>query len=163
MCSQVFKNKQDFMEDQLQHAKLHISKMDQRPEPASAPQQSLQQPPPPLGTYLGQSPIVPILNALLPHQQNLPPPVSIPNQFPQDQIPTIPPWLPAQAQEASTQQCQLPPTHQPQHTPVVPPHQQYPLSFQQSYGPTTQMYEPPLSRANSDFLLDMDIHSGSSG
>ncbi|RDX59347.1 hypothetical protein CR513_61876, partial [Mucuna pruriens] len=140
---QTIKDKQDIVQAQLQLAKLQVSKTDQKSEmqsnaitdpvqqAVSAPVQS--QPPFPTPANLPQSiPVVPPPNAppQLPPQQGLPPPVQLPNQFSQNQIPAgpqrdqyFPP--PVQSQEAPNQQYQLPLSQQPLTQPGAPPHQQY--------------------------------------
>ncbi|KAK9271959.1 hypothetical protein L1049_002326 [Liquidambar formosana] len=142
---QVLRDKQEMVEAQLQLAKLQVPKVDLQSETqnsghidsvqqaASAPQQSHQQfpPAPPIALQPSLLPLAPP-NAPPPPppQQNLPPQVQLPNQFPQNQIPSIAqrePYFqpPIQTQEAPNQQYQLPPTQQPPPPPPAAPHQQY--------------------------------------
>lgn len=168
---QVLKDKQDVVEAQLQLAKLQVSKVDQQSETqtsvitdpvqhaASAPQQSQQQLPTPINPP--QSiPAVPHPNAPpqpLP-QQGLPPPVQAPNQFPQNQIASVPqrePYFqtPSQSHETPNQQYQLPLSQQPHPPPGAPPQQQYQPAPQPQYPhpaphppqqqPTPSSVKPP--------------------
>ncbi|KAM6550043.1 hypothetical protein CsatB_021719 [Cannabis sativa] len=167
----VLKDKQEILEAQLQLAKLQVSKVDQNSEAqntahvdsmqhaASAPQQSHQQlhtpvnlpssqpsfsPPnaPPSQPSFSPPNAPPQPNP----QQNLPPQVQHPHQFPQNQIPPpVPqhePYFPppGQTQEPQNQQYhQIPPNQQQLPSPAVPPHQQFQPAIQPQFSqPPTQ-------------------------
>ncbi|GKV07769.1 hypothetical protein SLEP1_g19492 [Rubroshorea leprosula] len=165
---QVLKDKQDIMEAQLQLGKLQVSKADQPSETqntmhmdsvkqaASAPVQS-HQPLPHAVSFPQSQPPVPAPPVVPPPaltQQNLPPSVQHPNQFPQSQVPSVPqrdPYFPppVQTQEASNQQYQVPPTQQPQPPPAAPPHQPYQPPSQPQYSqppapPQPPQHQPPV-------------------
>uniref|UniRef100_A0A5B6Z8F3 DUF1421 domain-containing protein n=1 Tax=Davidia involucrata TaxID=16924 RepID=A0A5B6Z8F3_DAVIN len=145
---QVVRDKQEIVEAHLQLAKLQVSKVEQQSETqntvqqaASAPQQSHQQLPP---VAIIQPPSgLPPPNAPPPptSQQNLPPPVQLQNQFPQNQIPSVPQREsyfppPGQTQEVTNQQFQLPPPQQLQPPPPAPQQQYQP-------PPHPQYLQPP--------------------
>ncbi|KAA8548135.1 hypothetical protein F0562_004604 [Nyssa sinensis] len=158
---QVVRDKQEIVEAHLQLVNLQVSKGEQQSETqntlhvdsvqqaASAPHQSHQQLPP---VAIMQPPSgLPPPNAPPPptSQQNLPPPVQLQNQYPQNQIPAVPQREsyfppPGQAQEATNQQFQLPP---PQLPPPPTPQQQYqpPPHPQYSQPPPPTQQHPSLS------------------
>uniref|UniRef100_A0A5B6ZB85 Putative transcriptional regulator DEF1 isoform X1 n=1 Tax=Davidia involucrata TaxID=16924 RepID=A0A5B6ZB85_DAVIN len=150
---QVIRDKQEIVEAQLQLAKLQVSKVEPQSETqntahvdsvqqaASAPQQSHQQLPP-VAIIQPPSGLPPPTS-----QQNLPPPVLLQNQFPQNQIPSVPQresyfLPPGQTQEATNQQFQLPPPPAPQQQYQPPPHPQY------SQPPPPPQQHPSLSAVN---------------
>lgn len=139
----LLKDKQEILDAQLQLGKLHFSKPDQQPEKqsaghvdslqkaVSAPQQAQQKLPPPISLppwHLSFSPSNTPPQPTL--QQNLPlSSVQLPNQYPPNQIPSVPqpePHFPTsgQTQEVPNQHYQAPST-QPLLLPTVPQHQQY--------------------------------------
>ncbi|XWS32744.1 hypothetical protein CRYUN_Cryun22dG0015800 [Craigia yunnanensis] len=155
----VLKDKQEIMEAQLQLAKLQSTKGDQPSEiqntahmdsvqqAASAPFQSHQQLPP-AASFPQALPSVPPLPAptvpppALP-QQNLPPTVQHSNQFPQNQVPSVPQRdayyaSPGQTQQTSSQQFPMPTQQQPQPSPAAAPHQPY------QPVPPPHFSQPPL-------------------
>ncbi|XVE84010.1 hypothetical protein DITRI_Ditri16bG0134500 [Diplodiscus trichospermus] len=126
------------------HNTAHV---DSAQQAASAPFQSHQQLPP-AASFPQSLPSVPLPPTVPPPalpQQNLPPPLQHPNQFPQNQVPSVPQRdayypPPGQTQETSSQQFPVPPTQQPQ-PPAAAPHQPYqpvpppqPLQPQPSLG-----------------------------
>ncbi|KAA8530208.1 hypothetical protein F0562_004917 [Nyssa sinensis] len=144
---QVIKDKQEIVEAQF--AKLQVSKVEQQSETqntlhvdsvhqaASAPQQSHQQLPP-VAIIQPPSGVPPPTS-----QQNLPPSVMLQNQFPQNQIPSVPQLKsyfppPGQTQEVTNHQFHLPPAQQVQRPPPAP---------QQQYQPPPQQH-PYLSAVN---------------
>ncbi|KAF8378249.1 hypothetical protein HHK36_029588 [Tetracentron sinense] len=170
---QVLRDKQEIAEAQLEFAKLPVSKGEQQFEnqnstvhtdsvqqAASAPQQSHQPIPPPVG-------LPPLLPALPP--PNAPPPPTppqpqqislpqfqLPTQLPQNQTASIPqrePYFPppGQTPETTHQQYQLPPMQQP---PPPPPaiHQHYqqpsPQLPQYSHPPQPPQQNPSLGPVN---------------
>ncbi|KAI4348187.1 hypothetical protein L6164_008941 [Bauhinia variegata] len=166
---QDLKDKQDIVEAQLKLAKLQVSKVEHQPEPqtsaltdpgqqaASAPQQSQPQFTSPVN--LPQSlPTVPPANAppQPPSQQGLQPSVQLPNQFSQNQIPSVPHREqyfppPVQSQETPSQQYQLPLAQQPYPPPGAPPHPQFPQTPQPQYpqsAPLTPQQQPSLPPVN---------------
>ncbi|KAF7819544.1 bromodomain-containing protein 4 [Senna tora] len=157
-------DKQSVAEAQLQLAKLQVSKVDQQSETqtsvitdpmqhaASAPQQPQQQ----LATSFNLPPSIPAVphpNAPpQPPQQGMPPPVQPPNQFPQNQMPSVPqrePYFqpPPQPHETPNQQYQLPLSQQPQAPPVPAPQQQYQQTPQPQY--TQPALHPPQQQQPS--------------
>ncbi|KAJ7974612.1 proline-rich protein 2 [Quillaja saponaria] len=145
----IIKDKQEIMEAQLKLAKLQVSKVDQQSETpntmhmdpaqqaASAPQQFQQQLPPPVNLPQSLPAVLPPQPpSQHPPQQGVPPSV----QFPQNQIPSVvfqrePYYLPhVQSQETPNQQYQLPPSQQPHPLPGAAPHQQYQPASQPQYS-----------------------------
>ncbi|KAM2682804.1 hypothetical protein EV1_044505 [Malus domestica] len=164
------KDKQEIVEAQLNLARIQMSnpKIDPQPEPqnaghvdsgqtpASAPQHSHQQIHPPVNL----PPSIPAVShpnaPSQPMPQSVPHTVQHPNQFSQNQIPTVPqrdPYFPApgQTQEAPNQQYQLPPGQQPVPPPPVPPHQQFQPATQPRYSqppPQLPQQHPSLAPVN---------------
>uniref|UniRef100_A0A2P2IX73 WW domain-binding protein 11 isoform X1 n=1 Tax=Rhizophora mucronata TaxID=61149 RepID=A0A2P2IX73_RHIMU len=158
---QILKDKQEIVDTQLQLAKLQILSPDMQQsktqntgqndavqQGASAPLQSHQQLPPPV-TFPQSIPSVPIPvppPAVPPPpipQHNMPPPAPVLNQFPQNQVPSVPqrdPYYapPGQSPEIPPQQYQVPPSQQPQPSPAALPH----LPYQPP--PQPQYSQPPL-------------------
>ncbi|CAA3014150.1 Hypothetical predicted protein [Olea europaea subsp. europaea] len=158
-CVQFIKEKQEIVEAQLQIARLQVSKVEQQVENpntahtdstqpgASAHQHQshqqlsavpLTQPPPTLSLPNAPPP--------LPPQQNLPPHVQLPNQYSQNQVPSVPqsePYFPppGQTPENPSQQYQTPPVQPQQIAPPSPPLQQQYLSPPQQHYP--QQAPPP--------------------
>ncbi|XP_050381410.1 vacuolar protein-sorting protein bro-1-like [Argentina anserina] len=147
------KVKQSIVEAQLQLGKIQISnpKVDPQLESrnalnadsgqtvASAPQQSHQQLP-----AVNVPPSLPSVSPPNappppPMHQSVPPSIQHPNQYSQNQIPTVPqrdpyfPAAPGQTQEAPNQQYQLPAGQQSLPPPSVPPHQQFQPTSQPQY------------------------------
>ncbi|CAI9758574.1 unnamed protein product [Fraxinus pennsylvanica] len=156
---QFIKDKQEIVEAQLQIAKLQVSKLEQQVEnPNTAHTDSIQpgasahqhqshqlfsavpltQPPPTFS--------LPIAPPPLPPQQNLPPQVQLPNQYSQNQVPSVPQREsyfppPGQTPENPRQQYQTPTVQPQQITPQSPPlQQQYQSPPQQHYS---QQAPPP--------------------
>ncbi|CAA3005905.1 Hypothetical predicted protein [Olea europaea subsp. europaea] len=164
---QFIKDKQEIVEAELQIAKLQVSKVEQHVENhdtsgadstqlgASAHRQSHQQlsavpltQPPPTSSLPNASPP-------LPQHQNIPPQVQLPNQYSQNQVPSVAQresyfTPPGQTPENPSQQYQTPPV-QPQQIapPSLPLQQQYQSPPQQHYSqpppPPQQHYsqQPP--------------------
>ncbi|KAJ8774942.1 hypothetical protein K2173_019946 [Erythroxylum novogranatense] len=173
---QLLKDKQDTVEVQLELAKLQASKPDQQQsetqntgqnvsvqQGASAPPQSHQQLPLPGNFPQSVPPLpvpvpvpVPVPPPAVPppslHQQNLAPPAAVPNQFPQNQIASIPqrePYYgPTQTQEPPPPQYQAPPPQQAPPPPSMIPHQPYQPPSQPQYSQPHQasQHKPSLGQ-----------------
>ncbi|KAK8566045.1 hypothetical protein V6N12_059587 [Hibiscus sabdariffa] len=155
----VVKEKQESLEALLQLPNLHVTKRDQPSEThstahmdsmqqaASAPFQSHQQLPPAAAFPQSLSSAPPPLPPAVP-QQNLPP-VQHPDQFPQNQVPSVPQRdgyypPPGQPQETPSQQFQMPPTQQ---VPSVPQRDAYyPPPGQTQETPSQQFPMPPAQQ-----------------
>ncbi|KAF5746886.1 WW domain-binding protein 11 isoform X1 [Tripterygium wilfordii] len=155
------KYKQEGVEAQLRLYNMQVSKVEKHSEnqntghmdtaqAASALPQSYQQLPP--ATFpqsippLVMPPSVPLPPVSIP-QQNPPHPAQLPNQFPQNQTPSVPQrdpyYLPSgQAQEAPAPKYQAPPSQQPQLSPAAPPHQPYQPAPQPQYPQPPQPTQP---------------------
>ncbi|XP_057983861.1 extensin [Malania oleifera] len=173
---EVLRDKQEIVEAQLQLSKLQVSKAEQQSEtpntvhmdpvqqPASAPQQQSHQH---ISTpvLLSQShPALAPPNTALPplSQQNHPPAIPLPNQFPQSQIVSIPqrePYYPppAQTQETPNQQYAPPPAQQPQPPPPALPHQQYQPAPHPPYSQPPQQH-PSLAPVNPSQVQPSLVH-----
>ncbi|KAL0395708.1 UNVERIFIED_CONTAM: hypothetical protein Scaly_0019200 [Sesamum calycinum] len=137
---QVIRDKQEVVEAQLHIAKLQIPKVEQEVEIRKNPHIGSAQPgalaDPQFSTYsLAQPiPILPPPNAPPPPQQNLQPQVQLPNQFPQNQVPSVPQQQPhfppsGQTPENPSLLYQITPSQQ-QHLTPPPPQHQYQLPSQ---------------------------------
>ncbi|KAL3813812.1 hypothetical protein ACJIZ3_015080 [Penstemon smallii] len=156
---QDIKDKQEIFEAQLQIAKLHLPKVEQvesqntahpnSSQPGQSVHQqfstaSLTQPPPALPPPNAPPPPPP--------QQNFQPQVQLPNQFPQNQVPSVPQGEsyfppPHQAPENPSHQYQIPPPQpQQQHPPPPPPQHQY-----QSPPPPQYSQPSPPSQPHPSF------------
>ncbi|KAJ4831505.1 hypothetical protein Tsubulata_004737 [Turnera subulata] len=155
---QVVKDKQEIMGAQLQLAKLQASKGDQQQsetqnighkdavqQAASAPPQTHQQVPP--VTFPQLVPPAPVPSSAVPTppfpQQNMPPAAPVPNQFPPNQIPSVPQREtyyppPGQNQEPPNPQYPVPQPQHAQPSPAAPPQQPYPPAPQIPYSQPPQ-------------------------
>ncbi|KAL0431642.1 UNVERIFIED_CONTAM: hypothetical protein Sradi_0790200 [Sesamum radiatum] len=159
---QVIRDKQEVVEAQLHIAKLQIPKVEQEVEIQKNPHIGSAQPgalgDPQFSTFsLTQPiPILPPPNAPPHPQQNLQPQVQLPNQFPQNQVPSVPQQQPhfppsGQTPENPSLLYQITPAQQ-QHPIPPPPQHQYQLPSQPqqssfsgysgSFGPTSGHGEP---------------------
>ncbi|KAL0461701.1 UNVERIFIED_CONTAM: hypothetical protein Slati_0057700 [Sesamum latifolium] len=137
---QVIRDKQEVVEAQLHIAKLQIPKVEQEVEIQKNPHIGSAQPgalgDPQFSTFsLTQPiPILPPPNAPPHPQQNLQPQVQLPNQFPQNQVPSVPQQQPhfppsGQTPENPSLLYQITPAQQ-QHPTPPPPQHQYQLPSQ---------------------------------
>ncbi|KAI3474912.1 hypothetical protein Pfo_030223 [Paulownia fortunei] len=157
---QVIRDKQEIVEAQLQIAKLQVPKVEQVESKNTAHPDSMQtgvsahqqfstvsptQPPPTLPPPNAPPP---------PPQQNLQPQVQLPNQFPQNQVHSVPQRdsyfpSPGQTPENPSQQYQIPPPQQQHPAPSLPQHQyQSPPQPQYSQPPPPSQPHPSFSAVN---------------
>ncbi|XVF58016.1 hypothetical protein PTKIN_Ptkin07bG0028500 [Pterospermum kingtungense] len=158
----VLKDKQEIMEAQLKLVKLQVTKgnqpsetqttshVDSAEQAASAPFQSHQHLVP-AASFPQSLPSVPPPPTFPPPalpQQSLPPPVHHSNQFPQNQVPSVPQRdayypPPGQTHETSSQQYPMPPTQQPQPPPSAVPQQPYQAVPPPQFSQPPQPPQPP--------------------
>lgn len=147
---QVIRDKQEVVEAQLHIAKLPIPKVEQEAEIQKNPHIGSAQPgalaDPQFSTFSLTQPIpmLPPPNAPPPPQQNLQPQVQLPNQFPQNQVPSVP-----------QQQPHFPPSGQTPENPslryqITTPQQQHlaPPSPEHQYKLPSQLQQPLFPGVN---------------